>query len=464
MESARSRWAAVAALLLGSVLASSVWGATFPRRNAVVQAVEKVAPAVVNINTEETVRGRLNPFSPFESPLFEEFFRDFPSPFPERSFKRRSLGSGVIIHPSGYILTNEHVVSRATKIMVTLSDKREFEARLVGADPRSDLAVIKIESPEPLPHIPMGRSDDLLIGETVIAIGNPFGLSHTVTTGVISALNRSIRTEEGRGGRVYSNFIQLDASINPGNSGGPLLNINGELIGINTAIYQRAQGIGFAIPIDRAKRIVDDLISFGKVKEAWLGISIQELTPRLARHFGYRGKGGVLVAHVIPGSPAEEAGLRRGDIILAIGNKEVESRDDYLAEVSSFTVNDEVPMTFLRGGKRLSRVLVARELPLELASEFAREWLGLRVGPITEEAIRRYRLYTRSGVLIEEVYRGSPSGKVGLLPGDVIRQMNQQVIKDMDDFKRAMVKARLFRSVLLLVQRRTDGYYLTLEP
>ncbi len=463
MVGAKLRRASVAALFLGSIFASAAWGASFERRNAVVQAVQKVAPAVVNINTEETVTRRVNPFSPFESPLFEEFFRDFPSPFPERTFKRQSLGSGVVIHPSGYILTNEHVVSRATKIMVSLSDEREFEGRLVGGDPRSDLAVVKIDSPEPLPHIPMGRSDDLLIGETVIAIGNPFGLSHTVTTGVISALNRSIRTGEGRG-RVLSNFIQLDASINPGNSGGPLLNINGELIGINTAIYQQAQGIGFAIPIDRAKRIVDDLISYGKVKEAWLGISVQELTPSLARHFGHTGKGGVLVAHVIPGSPAAEAGLRRGDIILAIGNKQVEARDDYLAEVSSFTINDEVPLTFLRGGKKLSRVLVARELPLELAPKFAREWLGLKVGPITEGAIRRYRLHTRSGVLIEEVYRGSPSGEVGLLPGDVIRQMNQQVIKDMDDFKMAMVKARLFRSVLLLVQRRTNGYYLTLEP
>jgi S1-C subfamily serine protease len=234
------------------------------RRSAVVEAVERVSPAVVNVSTTQVIEQGSAPFPRFRDPFFDEFFRDFIEPRPQR-FTRTSLGSGVIVRPDGHILTNQHVVLRASRITVTLADGREFEASLVGSDADSDLAVLKVDSTDPLPSVEMGTAGDLMIGEMVIAIGNPFGLSHTVTTGVVSATGRSLRSDE----QVFQDLIQTDASINPGNSGGPLLNIRGAVIGVNTAIYQKAQGIGFAVPIDRARRVVDDLISYGAVRVDW---------------------------------------------------------------------------------------------------------------------------------------------------------------------------------------------------
>ena len=266
-------------ILIIFLFGSVTWAENDNRRTPIVKAVERVGASVVNINTEEVAPAVRNPFRDSRNPFFDQFFKEF---FPSRDNNRRSLGSGVIIHPEGYILTNEHVVSKATIIKVTLIDKREFDARLVGSDIKSDLAVIKIETNENLPHVSLGRSDDLMIGETVIAIGNPFGLQHTVTTGIISALHRSIK---GGGNRVYREFIQLDASINPGNSGGPLLNIEGSLIGINTAIFKQAEGIGFAIPINKAKRIINDLIRYGKVRRGWLGVSVQSITKEMLSFF-----------------------------------------------------------------------------------------------------------------------------------------------------------------------------------
>ena len=253
-------------------------GQPYPRRNAIVDAVQKVSPAVVNISLEYEIRKRISPFSEFSNPLFDEFFKDFFDPGFGRQYKRTSLGSGVIIDGQrGYILTNAHVVEKTGTVNITLNDEREYEAEIVGVDPDSDLAVLHIKANDPLPSIAMGDSRDLLIGETVIAIGNPFGFSNTVTTGVISAANRSFRTKD----RVFHDFIQTDASINPGNSGGPLLNINGELIGINTAIYAGAQGIGFAIPINKARRIIEDLIAHGEVIDAWIGLWVQDLDSSL---------------------------------------------------------------------------------------------------------------------------------------------------------------------------------------
>ena len=258
-----------------------------------VRAVRKVSPAVVNISSEYEVRKQVSPFSGYRmDPFFDSFFKDFFDPGNERRYTRNSLGSGVIIDGQrGFILTNAHVVEKTGTIRVVLNDQEEYAAQVVGADPDSDLAVLRIESKTPLPAIDMGDSDNLMIGETVIAIGNPFGFSHTVTTGVISALNRSFRIDD----RVFQDFIQTDASINPGNSGGPLLNINGELVGINTAIYAKAQGIGFAIPINKAKRIINDLIRYGEVIPAWIGITVQDIDKRLAKYLKMQEAGGVLV-------------------------------------------------------------------------------------------------------------------------------------------------------------------------
>ena len=247
-----------------------------------VEAVEKHSPAVVNLSTEIYEN---RPVSPFQrqgpDPFFDEFFNRFFGPAPERRYRRRSLGSGVLVDRKGHVLTNHHVVLRASEIHVTLVSGKEFSASLVGSDPASDLAVLKIELTEDIEPIPMGQSSDLMIGETVIAIGNPFGLSHTVTTGVVSALNRSLQAED----QLYKDFIQLDASINPGNSGGPLLNIHGELIGINTAIHREGQGIGFAIPVDRVRRIMDDLVLYGEVQPVWFGMEVQNLNAGIRQFF-----------------------------------------------------------------------------------------------------------------------------------------------------------------------------------
>ena len=344
---------------------------SYNRRTPLVQAVEKVSPAVVNIYTTEISRPARNPFRSFGNNLFDQFFKDF---IPPTANQRRSLGSGVLINGEGFILTNEHVISKAAKIHVILSDKQEFDASVIGADIKSDLAIIKINSRKPLPYVEMGRSDDLMIGEQVLTIGNPFGLQHTVTTGIISALNRNIRAGKNM---VYSDFIQVDASINPGNSGGPLLNINGSLIGINTAIYQKAEGIGFAIPIDHARRIVDELIRYGKVRRGWLGVSVQELDVQLSRHFKLGRKNGVLVVGVADNSPAGKAGLKRGDIIIAIDDHEVKNKSDFRGRMASYTVSSSIRFSILRDGKVKKVRARVTAIPKSYVKEFTRQLAGV---------------------------------------------------------------------------------------
>ena len=254
------------------------------RITPVVKAVQETKAAVVNVSTYEKVKERVNPFSGYTGdPYFDRFFDDFTDPRYENKSIRTSLGSGVIIDENGYLITNWHVVQNSSTIKVATLDEKEYDALLIGSDPKSDLAILKIKSSQPFPCVRIGDSDNLLIGETVIAIGNPFGLSNTVTTGVVSALHRSIKKDDEQ----YENFIQTDASINPGNSGGPLLNIKGELIGINTAIYGEAQGIGFAIPVNTAKRIINDLLRYGEVRSPWLGIYVQNLNRKIAQQFSY---------------------------------------------------------------------------------------------------------------------------------------------------------------------------------
>ena len=437
---------------------SNSWAEGDNRRTPIVEVVEKIGASVVNINTEEAVRPPKNPFRDSRSPFFDQFFKEF---FPRLNSNRRSLGSGVIIHPEGYILTNEHVVAKATSIKVTLIDKREFDARLVGADIKSDLAVIKIETKESLPHVALGQSGDLMIGETVIAIGNPFGLQHTVTTGIISALHRSIK---GGRNRVYSDFIQLDASINPGNSGGPLLNIDGSLIGINTAIFKRAEGIGFAIPIDKAKRIINDLILYGKVRRGWLGISVQSMTKEMLRFFHVDRVIGVVVVQVMKESPGEMAGLRRGDVILSLENNEVSGKSDYSERVSTYPVGNTINMKILRDGEERTVSLKVSLLQESQVSDYVKNWLGFSVDEIKQSMIRRYRLATSQGVIVMSVAPNSVSGKIGIRSGDIIRQINQIRIKNGNDFRAAMVKAAGRDTVLVMIQRGQNGYYVTLEP
>jgi serine protease Do len=422
----------------------------FPRENAVVRAVRKVSPAVVNISTSKLVEGGVSPFFSFENDdFFNRFFRDFFEPR-KRQYVQNSLGSGVIIDSTQkYILTNHHVIVRASKIMITLADQQEFEARVVGTDPESDLAVLKIESDTSLPAIRMGRSDDLMIGETVIAIGNPFGLSHTVTTGVISALNRSVRTQSG----VYHNFIQIDASINPGNSGGPLLNINGELVGINTAIYSGAEGIGFAIPIDRARRIVSDLIHYGRVHTAWLGITVQDLTKNLIDYFRLPVDRGVLITQVMPGSPAKDKGLKRGDVITELNKNSIGSSRDYYDRLSQHTADEVLHLTLIRDGKREEMSIKSASFPPELALDLAFDRLGFKVEDVNKRLAAQYRLENKESLVIVGVKEGSQADKIGVEPGDLVRGINDLSINNKQDFTRAVIRYRLKEQVTVLIQR-----------
>jgi len=422
----------------------------YNRENAVVRAVRKVSPAVVNISTEYPVRDRGRPFGGMD-PMFEWFFRDFFEPGPERRYRRNSLGSGVIIDGKrGFILTNAHVVAQTGTITVSLKDEREFEAVVIGADPDSDLAVLQIKTDAPLPAVEMGESDDLMIGEDVIAIGNPFGFSNTVTTGVVSALNRSIRARD----TVYHDFIQTDASINPGNSGGPLLNINGELIGINTAIYARAQGIGFAIPITKAKRIISDLIEHGEVSQSWIGITVQDIDRRLARYMKLDRLDGVLIQRVEADSPANRAGIREGDILLSLGGFDTRTTGDFFSAAKGFVPGDRVTLSLWRNGETVRKTLRAEAFPSEKAPEIGYSLMGVRVKDATGG---------RSGVVITEVRPDSYLAGIGVEAGDVIRQIGEIAVADRTDFDKAVIKYRNRRSVVILLQRGQQAYYITVR-
>jgi Do/DeqQ family serine protease len=437
------------------------WCAAYSRENAVVYAVRKVSPGVVNISSEYEVTERSNPFFDFGlDPFFDSFFRDLFEPRYKRQYKGTSLGSGVIIDGKrGYILTNEHTIARSTKIKVVLKDEQEFVAELVGAAPDFDLAVLKIEPEELLPAIEMGDSDDLMIGETVIAIGNPFGFSHTVTTGVISALNRSVQAN----GRIYRDFIQTDASINPGNSGGPLLNINGDLIGINTAIYSKAQGIGFAIPINKARRVMDDLIKYGEVHIPWLGLFVQDLEPRLAQYFKMLQGQGVLISDVTGRSPADKAGLRQGDVVTAIGKRRVDSKETYHAIIRGFGAGDVIPLTVWRDGRAITLQVSSSTFPPELAEDLGYKTFGVRVQEISTALRLKFGIAARDGVMVTELHPGSYLDRIGARPGDVIRKVNEVAVKNLDDFKKAVIKYRHKESAVLVIQRGNQQYYVTVK-
>jgi len=432
-----------------------------PRENRVVMAVRRVGPAVVNISSEYEVHSRIAPFSGFGmDSFFDSFFRDFFEPGVERRQKRSSLGSGVIIDGQrGLILTNEHVIAKTGTIRVVLNDEREFEARIVGADPDSDLAVLRIPSQTPLPAVDMGSSDALLIGETVIAIGNPFGFSHTVTTGVISAVNRSIRSDD----RIFQDFIQTDASINPGNSGGPLLNINGELIGINTAIYAKAQGIGFAIPINKARRIVADLIRYGEVVQPWIGITVQDLDETIVSYLKLSDPRGVLISKLEPQSPAAAAGLLPGDVITALDGRQLQSSLDYHNLLKNYAAGDILEFHLWRNARTLTMAVQTARFPAAKAAELAYRLLGIKVADVSSRFSAGASQFARAGVVITQIRGPSYLARIGVEPGDVIRQIDDITVENSADFEKAVVKYRRKSSLVVLLQRGRQGYYITVR-
>jgi len=418
----------------------------FLRRTAAVEVAQKVGPAVVSVLTETEVQQR-SPFEGFRGdPFFDRFFRDFFDPGMPRT--AQSLGSGVIIDAEGHVLTNEHVVGRASRIKVSLQDGRELEATLIGADPNNDLAVLKIETDENLPWVAPGSSADLLVGEPVIAIGNPFGLSHTVTTGVISALDRSIRASEDRS---FYGFLQTDASINPGNSGGPLLNAEGTLIGINTAIYQGAEGIGFAIPIDVARRVVDELLRHGEVAPVWLGVELQDLDPRLHEALDLpRGTKGALVSGIARGSPAEKAGLRRGDLVMKAAGHAVPTARDLFGIVERATPGEDLALEIWRDGERRQLTARAERVSDTTVTELAERMLGLALEPVPN-----------GGFQVKRVRPASGAARIGFQPGDLVVAINGRPLGDGEAFRRTVLGLQGRTRALVVVQRGGGRYHVT---
>lgn len=431
--------------------------------NAFVEVSKKIKPSVVSIRSERTVtvspgEGLGEDF--FKGSPFEEFFKRHGSP--PRKQRQVGEGSGVIVDGYGNILTNRHVVAGADKLTIRLLDGRELKGTLRGSDPKTDLAVVKVEASD-LPVAVLGDSDKMQVGEWAIAVGNPFGLEETVTVGVISAKGRT-----GLGTGTYEDFIQTDASINPGNSGGPLVNIDGEVIGINAMIIQPGQGIGFAIPINLAKTIMSQLIERGRVVRPWIGIGLQDLTEDLMRSFNVKEKEGALVSQVFEQSPAETAGFKVGDIILEIDGVKISSSQDVVREVLKKAVGQKVQFAILREGKRMNLAVATAEMPPEKAEGKAEEpemkaWLGLDVTSVTPEMAKQLGLSSAEGVVIERVDAGSAAQNAGLRKDDIILEVNRQKIKDESEYQKAMEKAKPEQGVLFLIRRETSTFFVTVK-
>jgi serine protease Do len=397
------------------------------------------------------------PNDPFRD-FFERFFRD---QIP-KDFRQQSLGTGLIIDKEGFILTNNHVVEMADEIKVKLADEKEFLAKTIGRDPKTDLALIKIDSDKPLSPLPLGDSDSLEVGEWVVAIGNPFGLGNTVTAGIVSAKYRQI------GQSSYDNYIQTDASINPGNSGGPLLNTAGEVVGINTAIFSQSGGnigIGFAIPINMAKDLLPQLKK-GKVVRGWLGVMIQKITPELKQKLDLKDEKGALVADVTPGGPAEKAGIQRGDVITTFNGREIKEMNELPYVVASTPVGKSVNVEVLRKGQKKTFEIKIAELKDEKEAPVvteAKPKLGMTVEDLTPELAKSFGLTETKGVVVTQVEDGSSAAEAGLRAGDVILEIDQSPVKDVRDFGRKIEAFKAGDTVLLLAKRRGATVFLILK-
>jgi serine protease Do len=459
--------------------------------------VRKIIPAVVSVNVVQDVKVSGMPFGPQGGPgddnggggdddpgaqggggdqggamppgggggdPFDQLRRYF-GQGGQREYKQHGLGSGVIVSPDGYILTNNHVVGNAEEIHVTLQDRREFTAKVIGKDAKTDLGLIKIDTKDALPVAPLGDSKTTDVGDWVIAIGNPFNVGMTVTAGIVSAKGRIL-------GGDYDDFIQTDASINPGNSGGPLINTKGEVIGINTAIYSRTganNGIGFAIPIDMARNVMDQLKAHGRVVRGWLGVEIQEVTPDLAQSFGLPKPEGALVASADKDGPAGKGGIERGDIVLSFNGHPVDDEHELPALVAQTPINQKVPVEVVRNGKHMTiDVTIGERKEPQVASAKAEtpggNW-GMQVGDITPEIAQQFHLEGTKGVVIQKVAPDSPSAEAGLQPGDVVMEVNHDKVATVSDFVAKAKDAQANKKpALLLVQRGGATLYTVIKP
>ena len=424
---------------------------------AIIQVAKQTIPAVVHIEVTER-QEVVNPLLPFESdPFFRHFF-DIPRM--PRKFKReiKGLGTGMIIDPQGHILTNHHVAGGATKIEVLLSDRRKFPARLVGTDPKTDLAVIKISAKEPLPHVTFGDSDKVEVGEWVVAIGHPRGLDQTVTQGIISAKHRRGITDPSS----YQDFLQTDAAINPGNSGGPLLNLKGEVIGVNAAIASESggfEGIGFTIPSNMALHVAKALIAHGKVERGWMGVSVQDLTPELAKSAHVETLKGALIAEVVKGGPADKAGLRKNDVVIAYRGKEILDSGALRNDVATTPIGQEVKVIILQNGKKqeLSVKIGNLEEATKIFAASIKDRLGGKVRSLTPKEAEKYGLEANRGIIITSITPKGPLGEVGFEVGDIILEVNGQTIGSLESFVQLVASLKPNQQITLLALDHRSG-------
>ena len=460
----------------GSALAVPAFAVN--QSNPIVPIVKQASGAVVNIDVEKTARRSVSPFPFDDDPFFKRFFGDSFKEF-SRSVPMKGRGSGFIVSKEGQILTNNHVVDGVDKITVSLQlddgSKKTYPAKIVGNDPTYDLAVIKIEPDGNLPVLELGDSDAVEVGEFVVAIGNPFGFEHTVTAGVISAKNRSIHAQDVN----FDDFLQTDAAINPGNSGGPLLNMEGKVVGINTAIIPYAQGLGFAIPVNKAKEIMGDLVSFGRVKRGWLGVSIRGITPEMAKAYGVEGTNGAMINDVFKGDPAEKAGIKRGDVVVEINGQKVKDANDFVSKVRTLAPNSVARLQIIRKGKKMTfNVRLAErnqkgdgsventqreeneKSSVKSGGSDALKDFGIAsVSPLNETLRRKYRIDSGSnGLVITKLDSDSRASFDGdLREGDLIIGVNGHEVKATSDLKKAVGEDN---SIVLMIEREGSTYFI----
>ncbi len=454
-------FAAVSGMFSAPVVqAASSQGVLAPE--SFTELAKKNSPAVVNIRTERSGGGASQMFRGFEGnpygndERFKDFFEKFFGGSHQKEFKQRSLGSGFIIDETGYIVTNNHVVEGADKIKVILNDKREFDAEVKGRDSNTDLALIKIKADGKLPWLELGDSDAAQVGEWVLAIGNPFGLDHTVTAGIISAKGRVI------GSGPYDDFIQTDASINPGNSGGPLLNMDGKVVGINTAIIAGGTGIGFAIPVNMAKAVISELKSKGEVSRGWLGVGIQDLNKDLKEYYGIKDGEGVLITQVFKGDPADKAGIEPKDVILSVDGEKVDSSRALSKMIADKDVGEKVKIEILRNGKEEAvtvKLAKRKDIPAgpEAVQKESGDEFGIAVSDLTPEMAARLNIEEKNGVVVTDVTEEGKGEKAGIQAGDIIKEVNRKEVKSSDEYTQEIGNIKEGKPVNLLILRPGRG-------